>query len=96
MNKKLTSEQAKLFKRIDEILWGDWDPIGVNYNENIRNEYQSYVPQAFRLAHDDSEVSEIALYLNRIVTEKMGLQSNFEHCTKIAKLIKYARNEIYY
>lgn len=95
MGQKLTSEQSKLYKRIDEILWEDWDPIGVNDHENIRDEYQSYVPKAFRLALEDSEVFELANYLNRIATENMGLQSNLEHCTEIAELIKLARNEIY-
>ncbi len=26
---KLSAEQIKLYKEIDEILWNDWDPIGV-------------------------------------------------------------------
>lgn len=95
MDQKLTSEQNKLYKRIDEILWEDWDPIGINDHESARDEYQSYLPQVFRLANEDAEVSKIAENLDHIVTESIGLQSNTNHCTEIAKLIKSARNKIY-
>lgn len=95
MDQKLTSVQNKLYKRIDKILWEDWDPIGVNNYKSARDEYQSYLPQVFRLAAEDAEVSKIAESLNLIVTDSIGLQSNINHCTEIAKLIKLARNEIY-
>ena len=95
MGEKLTSYQNKLYKRIDDILWEDWDPIEVNNYENNRDEYQSYVPQVFRLANEDATVSEIAECLDEIATESIGLQSNLHHCTKIAKLITSARNELY-
>ena len=95
MGEKLTSDQNKLYKRIDEILWEDWDPIEVNKYENNRDEYQSYVPQVFRLANEDATVSEIAECLDEIATESIGIQSNLDHCIEIAKLIKSIRNEIY-
>jgi hypothetical protein len=96
MGQKLNPEQKELYKRIDEILWEDWDPIGVNNFENSRDEYQTYVPQAFRLALENADVSEIAEYLNQVATETMGLQSNLDHCTKIAKVIKSAHAKIYH
>ncbi len=30
MVSKLSPDQLALYKRIDEILWADWDPIGVS------------------------------------------------------------------
>lgn len=36
----MTEEQILIYKRIDEILWFDWDPIGVNQIEEARDEYQ--------------------------------------------------------
>ena len=95
MSQNLSAFQTKLYKRIDEILWEDWDPIGVNDDSNAWDEYQNYVPTAFNLALKDANVFELADYLNQITTEHIGLQSNFEHCTEIAKLIKSAKNEIY-
>ena len=44
MGKRFPPHQLGLYKRIDEILWEDWDPIGVNDVEEARDEYQSYLP----------------------------------------------------
>lgn len=95
MGQKLTPVQAKFYNRIDEILWEDWDPIEVNDYESARDEYQSYFPQIFRFVLGNAEASEIADYLNYVATESIGLQSNLDHCTEIAKLIKSAHAEIY-
>jgi hypothetical protein len=38
----------ELFKRIDDILWFDWDPIGIN-DDAPRDEYESYTPPIFSL-----------------------------------------------
>ena len=46
---KLSAEQVVLYKLIDKILWEDWDPIGINHEESIRDEYFGYVPQVFSL-----------------------------------------------
>ena len=34
----MTSEQKQLYKKIDEILWKEWDPIGVNDIDDVRDE----------------------------------------------------------
>lgn len=44
----MTSEQKELYTAIDEILWNDWDPIGVS-DIAPRDEYQSYTPTIFSL-----------------------------------------------
>lgn len=49
VRQKMTEKQKKLYKAIDEILWQDWDPIGLNDNEEIRDEYQGYTPHIFSL-----------------------------------------------
>jgi hypothetical protein len=48
MGKTLPPDQLALYKRIDEILWEDWDPIGVvAFGDAARDEYQSYLPSIF-------------------------------------------------
>jgi hypothetical protein len=37
----LNKEHKKIYNQIDEILWKDWDPIGVNDFEDARDEYSS-------------------------------------------------------
>ena len=34
----MKTEHKKLYNQIDEILWKDWDPIGINDEEQIRDE----------------------------------------------------------
>ncbi len=87
MGQKLPPEQLKLYKRIDEILFYKWDPIGISDANWARNEYQSYLPQVFQLALNNDSPEPIAEYLNKIVVEHIGLSANIEHDTKIAKLI---------
>ena len=49
----------KLYQEIDEILWNDWDPIGVN-DIAPRDEYQSYTPIIFSLKRKGVNEEEIA------------------------------------
>jgi hypothetical protein len=83
---KMTSEQLKLYKSIDEILWSDWDPIGVN-KDGVRDEYEGYVPQVFQLKISGANKIEIAKYLYKIVTENMGMESNMKFSERIAAKI---------
>jgi hypothetical protein len=76
------------FNRVDEILWNDWDPIGVNDISEARDEYHSYVWKVvdFKLKNVDSEV--IAQYLFQIETGQMGFDGNLKDCRHVAEKIK--------
>lgn len=49
MGHKLPPDQMALYRRIDEILRNDWDPIGVSGIPEARDEYYDYLPIVFRL-----------------------------------------------
>jgi hypothetical protein len=83
---KMTAEQLKLYKSIDEILWFDWDPIGIN-KDGVRDEYYGYLPQVYQLKVNGSSKMEIAKHLDEIVTERMGMESNMEFSEQIAEKI---------
>lgn len=88
-----TAHDFLLFKRIDDILWFDWDPIGVN-DIAPRDEYQSYVPEIFRLLKSNVDKKEIADRLFRLETETMGMVGNMKRCLKIAdEILRGARIE---
>lgn len=55
MGIKLLPGQLAFYKRIDEILFYKWDPIGISDSDWSRDEYQSYVPQVFKLALESSQ-----------------------------------------
>jgi len=80
----MTPEQKILYQQIDEILWYEWDPIGVNVYEEARDEYYSYLPQIFALKISGESKETIAAALFKIETETMCLSGNMEHCREIA------------
>ena len=83
---KMTPEQVEMYKTIDDILWSDWDPIGIN-KIGVRDEYNSYLPQVYQLKVGGATEMEIAKYLDEVVTERMGMESNMEFNKKIAEKI---------
>lgn len=86
MGRKLPPSQMELYKRIDEILWKHWDPIGVSEIPEARDEYHSYLPVVFRLAMEGNEAT-IAEYLYSVETVNMGLGGNSQKCRAIANLV---------
>ena len=93
MGKKLPPDQLVLYKRIDELLWSDWDPIGVYGVPEARDEYHSYLPAVFALAMRPGDVAEIADYLHAIETVNMGLGGSRERCRLTAEKICQAQHE---
>ena len=68
MGQRLPAEQLQLYKGIDEILWKDWDPIGVSGMGAPRDEYGAYVPEVFKLAIGDAAPQTIAEHLHKVST----------------------------
>ncbi len=83
----LPPQQMELYKRIDEVLFYKWDPIGISDGDWPRDEYQSYLPQVFKLALENESPQPIANYLSVITTDNMGLSEVKSHDMAIAKLI---------
>lgn len=75
-----------LYKKIDDILWFDWDPIGIN-DLAPRDEYQGYVPEIFGLVKAKSDRQEIANRLYKLETEDMGMSGKIENCLTITDKI---------
>lgn len=77
-----------IYKKIAEILWFDWDPIGIN-DLAPRDEYQGYVPEIFGLVKAKAGRQEIANRLHKLETENMGMSGTIENCLTIAdKILK--------
>ena len=76
-NSLITAKDFLLYKKIDEILWFDWDPIGVN-DIALRDEYQSYVPEIYGLVKSNANRQEIANRLFKLETETIGMSGTQE------------------
>jgi hypothetical protein len=84
---KMTSNQKEIYNLLDELLWKEWDPIGVNDIEDVRDEYQSYTPAIFSFKINGADKVKIGEYLYKIETINMGLQGNKFRCEEIAQKI---------
>lgn len=80
-------KSTTLFDAIDTILWEDWDPIGINENKNIRDEYKGYVPFIVNLKLRDANIKKIANHLYQLEAVSMGMCGSMERCEYIAQKI---------
>ena len=85
-NNLTAAKDFLLYKKIDDILWFDWDPIGIN-DVALRDEYQSYVPEIFELVKAKIDRQEIAKWLLKLETDNMGMSGTLENCLEIADKI---------
>ncbi|GAB3796303.1 hypothetical protein GCM10028819_13650 [Spirosoma humi] len=89
--RRLTDKQNQLYTFIDELLWQEWDPIGINDCFEVRDEYSSYASQVFSLVIHGATAEELAQKLLSIEQETMGLLGNIEKNSELArKVIKAA------
>jgi hypothetical protein len=72
------SKRGELFAALDEILWYQWDPIGVNTEAPARMEYTSYVYPILYMVFREASVTEIKKRLARMRTSSMGLRPDPE------------------
>jgi hypothetical protein len=86
MGTKFTEDEKKLYRRIDEILYSDWNPIGFGYLPS--DEYTSYVPEIYKLKKSKAPREIIAQALFKIETDHIGLSGDIEKCRVIAKMIE--------
>lgn len=88
--RKLNEQQNQLYNFIDDLLWEEWDPIGINDMPEARDEYSSYTPQIFSLAIHGASNEDIAEKLRRIEIDRMELGSNTDRNMELAAKILQA------
>lgn len=62
-----------LIKNVSWLLHTHWDPIGVNDDPESRGEYETYAPKIAGMIISKKSPREIAVELDRIQVEEMGL-----------------------
>ena len=87
MNNKLSTSEKRLYHRVDEILFYIWDPIGVCDTPMARDEYQSYLPQLFKLLLNNSKDHEVSAYLIKVESGSMGMSANSKKAFEVARLL---------
>lgn len=52
---------SRLLLDVQDVLFRDWDPIGVSDYEACRDEYDSYAPELVRLLLDGADEYKLAV-----------------------------------
>ena len=96
---KSDTVRSEMEKRVSEILFYVWDPIGVNRMTSCRDEYESYVPViAAYLLHDFAE-SALDTLMMFIMEDYMGTRltsqprRKYQHIETMRMLMEW-RNEL--
>jgi hypothetical protein len=76
----------ELWQAAREILFREWDPIGINSNPARNDEYDSYANTIVRLLQAGSDEYKITEHLHNLRRVSMGLSSkNEERDRQIAR-----------
>lgn len=77
----------ELERRIDEVLFYIWDPIGVSPDPNARSEYSSYAQTLLEMLNDGRDAFSISSYLCEIESGMMSLPADEKRAQAVAKLL---------
>ena len=80
-------DNNELRKRVDEVLFYVWDPIGVNDEPYARGEYEYYVPEVIKLVEANDNIRPISEHLAKIVSSSMGISPNKKQCDYTAEIL---------
>lgn len=80
-------DNLELERRVDEVLYYLWDPIGVSDEPFARAEYESYVPKVLQLVVENEVIGPISTYLEELVNSRMGISPNKQHCDHTAEIL---------
>lgn len=67
------SKYKRILKEISEILWNEWDPVGVNDVPEARDEYDSYLGTVYWLLAVKAPDAFLYSYLYYVESVLMGL-----------------------
>ena len=66
------SKTDPLLVAVREILFREWDPIGVNGHPLCINEYDSYAPTICRMLRSGADEFKLTAHLRRLATDSIG------------------------
>jgi hypothetical protein len=84
---------AEFVQSVDDILFLEWDPIGINTSPQCRDEYNGYAPKLCEMILEGADEYKIAHYLSEIQRVSMGLSCiDEERNRQIARRLRALQN----
>lgn len=85
----IMTRHSQLLATVQDVLFREWDPIGVNHNELCRNEYDSYAPTVASLLLAGAVEYKLAAHLSQLQRVAMGMSfSDEEHHHRVARRLR--------
>ena len=82
-------KQRALLQLVQEILFQEWDPIGVNDSAACKNEYDSYALTICRLLQAGADEYKLIAHLQQLQKVSMGLSViNDERDQQVAERLR--------
>ena len=66
-----TTEDFKIFRIIDHVVWRKWDPLNLN-TRWLRHEYLMYLHEIFSMIKNNESVNVIAKHLQKLEKKQFG------------------------
>jgi len=77
----------ELRRRVDEVLYYIWDPIGVSEAPYARAEYESYIPKVLQMVEENDNIRTISAHLADIISTQMGFSPDTKRCDHAAEIL---------
>lgn len=77
----------ELRRRVDEVLYYIWDPIGVSEEPYARAEYENYIPKVLQLVEENDNIRPISGHLADIISTQMGFSPDTKRCDHAAEIL---------
>jgi hypothetical protein len=86
-------KEKELWQAVKEVLWREWDPIGISSSSAWDDEYNSYVNTIVRLLQAGADEYKMTEHLDNLRRVNMGLSSANEErdCHIARRLINLVR-----
>jgi hypothetical protein len=82
-----TFDKDELRRRVDEVLFYVWDPIGVSPEPGARAEYENCVPEVLKLLQENDTIDLISEYLVSYMSPSKGLTPDKALCDQTAEIL---------
>jgi hypothetical protein len=72
MEKSKKQRAAEIQDLIRQVLFRDWDPVGVNSDPELADEYDSYIAPAYRILVGNRSEDDLIGFLYRTERDQIG------------------------
>jgi len=86
---------SKVLERLKDLLWEEWDPIGVNETDCPRDEYDSYALKIHSMLMSNASREEVLSYLVWLRTDYIGISKKGDPATVTDQLVADRAIQIY-